>query len=149
MAEQQLQQEQAGGALEMSDFGSLLQKEFKPQSDKAKADRLEKARGDFNQAERDFDRTNTMVNAAAGKTRGLTELLQGMGGMAGASMNFMAESARAEAKAYEAEGQYEQSMQQADQAFFQQLGDSIRSMMQSMQNVDRSTHEATQAIYNV
>ncbi|WP_306392226.1 type VI secretion system contractile sheath large subunit [Telluria beijingensis] len=36
MAEQQLQQEQAGGTLEMSDFGSLLQKEFKPQSDKAK-----------------------------------------------------------------------------------------------------------------
>ena len=36
MAEQQLQNEQTGGTLEMSDFGSLLQKEFKPQSDKAK-----------------------------------------------------------------------------------------------------------------
>nr|WP_315392881.1 type VI secretion system contractile sheath large subunit [uncultured Duganella sp.] len=36
MAEQLAQSEQAGGALEMSDFGSLLQKEFKPQSDKAK-----------------------------------------------------------------------------------------------------------------
>jgi len=36
MAEQLLQTEQAGGTLEMSDFGSLLQKEFKPQSDKAK-----------------------------------------------------------------------------------------------------------------
>ena len=36
MAEQQAQLEQAGGTLEMSDFGSLLQKEFKPQSDKAK-----------------------------------------------------------------------------------------------------------------
>lgn len=149
----QIQKEKAKEAAEIkveSDAASLEKSEaVGPQSDKAKADRLEKARGDFNQAERDFDRTNTMVNAAAGKTRGLTELLQGIGGMAGASMNFMAESARAEAKAYEAEGQYEQSMQQADQAFFQQLGDSIRSMMQSMQNVDRSTHEATQAIYNV
>ncbi len=36
MAEQQTQTEQATGTLEMSDFGSLLQKEFKPQSDKAK-----------------------------------------------------------------------------------------------------------------
>jgi type VI secretion system protein ImpC len=36
MAEQLAQSEQAGGTLEMSDFGSLLQKEFKPQSDKAK-----------------------------------------------------------------------------------------------------------------
>jgi len=36
MAEPQAQTEQAGGTLEMSDFGSLLQKEFKPQSDKAK-----------------------------------------------------------------------------------------------------------------
>jgi type VI secretion system protein ImpC len=36
MAEQLLQEGQAGGTLEMSDFGSLLQKEFKPQSDKAK-----------------------------------------------------------------------------------------------------------------
>jgi type VI secretion system protein ImpC len=36
MAEQLAQVEQQGGTLEMSDFGSLLQKEFKPQSDKAK-----------------------------------------------------------------------------------------------------------------
>ena len=37
MAELQEQSQQGGGAtLEMSDFGSLLQKEFKPQSDKAK-----------------------------------------------------------------------------------------------------------------
>jgi type VI secretion system protein ImpC len=36
MAELQADQAQAGGTLEMSDFGSLLQKEFKPQSDKAK-----------------------------------------------------------------------------------------------------------------
>lgn len=36
MAEQSVQNEQATGTLEMSDFGSLLQKEFKPQSDKAK-----------------------------------------------------------------------------------------------------------------
>jgi len=36
MAEQLEQAEQLGGTLEMSDFGSLLQKEFKPQSDKAK-----------------------------------------------------------------------------------------------------------------
>ncbi|HWW71599.1 MAG TPA: type VI secretion system contractile sheath large subunit [Duganella sp.] len=36
MAELQEQTEQAGGTLEMSDFGNLLQKEFKPQSDKAK-----------------------------------------------------------------------------------------------------------------
>ncbi|MBP1202785.1 type VI secretion system protein ImpC [Duganella sp. 1411] len=36
MAELQEQTEQAGATLEMSDFGSLLQKEFKPQSDKAK-----------------------------------------------------------------------------------------------------------------
>ncbi|QYF95724.1 type VI secretion system contractile sheath large subunit [Massilia sp. PAMC28688] len=36
MAELQAQTEQTGGTLEMSDFGSLLQKEFKPQSDKAK-----------------------------------------------------------------------------------------------------------------
>jgi type VI secretion system protein ImpC len=36
MAEQLAQSEQAGGTLEMSEFGSLLQKEFKPQSDKAK-----------------------------------------------------------------------------------------------------------------
>ena len=36
MAELQAQTELAGGTLEMSDFGSLLQKEFKPQSDKAK-----------------------------------------------------------------------------------------------------------------
>ncbi|MDB5949993.1 MAG: tssC [Massilia sp.] len=36
MAELQEQIPQAGGTLEMSEFGSLLQKEFKPQSDKAK-----------------------------------------------------------------------------------------------------------------
>jgi len=36
MAEQLAQSEQASGTLEMSEFGSLLQKEFKPQSDKAK-----------------------------------------------------------------------------------------------------------------
>jgi type VI secretion system protein ImpC len=36
MSEQLAQAEQAGGTLELSDFGSLLQKEFKPQSDKAK-----------------------------------------------------------------------------------------------------------------
>ena len=36
MAEQLAQVEQQGGTLEMSDFGSLLQKEFKPQSDKAR-----------------------------------------------------------------------------------------------------------------
>ena len=36
MAELQEQMEQVGGTLELSDFGSLLQKEFKPQSDKAK-----------------------------------------------------------------------------------------------------------------
>ena len=36
MAELQAQTEQTGGTLEMSEFGSLLQKEFKPQSDKAK-----------------------------------------------------------------------------------------------------------------
>ncbi|MBQ5963908.1 type VI secretion system contractile sheath large subunit [Massilia sp. ZL223] len=42
MAELQERTEQQGGALELSDFGSLLQKEFKPQSDKAK-DSVEKA----------------------------------------------------------------------------------------------------------
>jgi type VI secretion system protein ImpC len=36
MAELQAQTQQDGGTLEMSEFGSLLQKEFKPQSDKAK-----------------------------------------------------------------------------------------------------------------
>jgi type VI secretion system protein ImpC len=36
MAEQLAQTGQEGATLEMSDFGSLLQKEFKPQSDKAK-----------------------------------------------------------------------------------------------------------------
>lgn len=36
MAEQLAQSEQAGATLETSEFGSLLQKEFKPQSDKAK-----------------------------------------------------------------------------------------------------------------
>jgi type VI secretion system protein ImpC len=36
MAEQLAQTEQGTATLEMSDFGSLLQKEFKPQSDKAK-----------------------------------------------------------------------------------------------------------------
>jgi type VI secretion system protein ImpC len=36
MAELQEQVQQAGGTLEMSEFGNLLQKEFKPQSDKAK-----------------------------------------------------------------------------------------------------------------
>jgi type VI secretion system protein ImpC len=36
MAELQAETQQAGGTLEMSEFGSLLQKEFKPQSDKAK-----------------------------------------------------------------------------------------------------------------
>ncbi|MDQ2988810.1 MAG: type VI secretion system contractile sheath large subunit [Pseudomonadota bacterium] len=36
MAELQEQMQQAGGTLEMSEFGNLLQKEFKPQSDKAK-----------------------------------------------------------------------------------------------------------------
>jgi type VI secretion system protein ImpC len=36
MAELQEQTQQAGATLEMSEFGSLLQKEFKPQSDKAK-----------------------------------------------------------------------------------------------------------------
>jgi type VI secretion system protein ImpC len=36
MAELDTQQEQAGATLELSDFGSLLQKEFKPQSDKAR-----------------------------------------------------------------------------------------------------------------
>lgn len=36
MAELQAHTQQAGGTLEMSEFGSLLQKEFKPQSDKAK-----------------------------------------------------------------------------------------------------------------
>jgi len=36
MAQLDEQQQQETGTLEMSDFGSLLQKEFKPQSDKAK-----------------------------------------------------------------------------------------------------------------
>ena len=36
MAELQQDTQQASGTLEMSEFGSLLQKEFKPQSDKAK-----------------------------------------------------------------------------------------------------------------
>jgi type VI secretion system protein ImpC len=36
MAELQAQTESSGATMEMSDFGSLLQKEFKPQSDKAK-----------------------------------------------------------------------------------------------------------------
>jgi type VI secretion system protein ImpC len=36
MAELQEQAQQVGGTLEMSEFGNLLQKEFKPQSDKAK-----------------------------------------------------------------------------------------------------------------
>jgi type VI secretion system protein ImpC len=36
MADLQAQVEQEGATLEMSDFGSLLKKEFKPQSDKAK-----------------------------------------------------------------------------------------------------------------
>jgi type VI secretion system protein ImpC len=36
MADFQAQAEQGGATLEMSDFGSLLQKEFKPQSDKAR-----------------------------------------------------------------------------------------------------------------
>ncbi|MGV7210351.1 type VI secretion system contractile sheath large subunit [Oxalobacteraceae bacterium A2-2] len=36
MAEHQAQSEQAAGSIEFSEFGSLLQKEFKPQSDKAK-----------------------------------------------------------------------------------------------------------------
>ncbi|KQQ97205.1 type VI secretion system contractile sheath large subunit [Massilia sp. Leaf139] len=36
MAEQQAQMERDSGTLELSDFGSLLQKEFKPQSDKAR-----------------------------------------------------------------------------------------------------------------
>lgn len=42
-----------------------------------------------------------------------------------------------------------QPMQQANQAFFQQLGDSIKALMQNWQSADRSTHEASQAIYNV
>ena len=36
MAQTSAEQSQESGTLEMSDFGSLLQKEFKPQSDKAK-----------------------------------------------------------------------------------------------------------------
>lgn len=103
----------------------------------------------MNEANAKFKMTDLQVNAQTAKIQGYTQLGRGASDMLGSFMNFFAESARAEAKTYETEAQYEQSLQQADQAFFQQLGDSIRALMQSWQSADRSTHEASQAIYNV
>lgn len=102
-----------------------------------------------NMAQKNFDVTNTMVGAQTAKTQALTQLGRSASDILGSFMNFFAESARAEAKTYETEAQYQQSLQQADQAFFQQLGDSIKALMQNWQSADRSTHEASQAIYNV
>lgn len=96
-----------------------------------------------------FNQTNAMVTVEANKTKAQTDSLSGLGGMVNSFLNFFAESARAESKADEAQAQYSQSIQQGDQAFFQQLGDSIKAMLQTWQSADRSTHEATQAIYNV
>jgi hypothetical protein len=100
-------------------------------------------------ADKQFGSVSTSVNAQANQTRAITEMNSGVSGMLGSVLNFFAESARAEAKSEEAQAQYQQSIQQADQAFFQQMGDSIRALMQSWQSADRSTHEASQAIYNV
>ena len=62
---------------------------------------------------------------------------------------YMASSAQAEAQALNAQAEYEQSLAQQNQAFFQQLGDSMRAMLQSWKSVESAQHQSSEAIYNV
>jgi hypothetical protein len=117
-------------------------KDSKQAFDAADADGKVKAR-------EDLDFANSSSTLQGNKTRAVAELTQSAAGLMAGLGNFIAESARAEGKAYEAQSQYESNMQQMDQAFFQQLGDFIRAMLQNLQSVESATHQANQAIYNV
>ena len=117
-------------------------KDSKQAFDAADADGKVKAR-------EDLDFANSSSTLQGNKTRAVAELTQSAAGLMAGLGNFIAESARAEGKAYEAQSQYESNMQQMDQAFFQQLGDFIRAMLQNLQSVESATHQANQAIYHV
>jgi phage protein D len=121
-----------------------------PEADKATSQKaVEDAEASKKAADAHMDLVTKQVNVQSNRTQGLGQLMQSTASLLGGIGNFVAESARAEAKAYESQAQYEQSLQQADQAFFQQLGDAIRNMMQNWQSIESATHQANQAIYNV
>lgn len=95
----------------------------------------------------DVDMQN--IRSKAMLDQGVEQFGQAIGGMGGAVANFFAQTQQANAKALEAQAGYEQSIAQADQAFFQQLGDSIKSLLQAWQGVESATHHASESIYNV
>ena len=145
-----------GAKTELNNAEKLLQekqaalKEEAPEANKATSQKaVEAAVTGKKAADAQMDLVTKQVNVQSNRTQGLGQLMQSTAGLLGGLGNFVAESARAEAKAYESQAQYEQSMQQADQAFFQQLGDAIRNMMQNWQSIESATHQANQAIYNV
>ena len=74
---------------------------------------------------------------------------QSVGQFASSFSKFSADMSSAEAKSYETYAQYDASRQQADQAFFDQLGQAIKALMDSWKSTESATHQATQAIYNV
>lgn len=102
-----------------------------------------------NKAQRDFDADMSVIRSEGQTAQAKAQLGQSAGGIMSAVFAYMASSAQAEAQALNAQAEYEQSLAQQNQAFFQQLGDSMRAMLQSWKSVESAQHQSSEAIYNV
>jgi hypothetical protein len=84
-----------------------------------------------------------------GETRAYSEMIQGLGNLAGGGLSYAGSMAQAESKQDDAQASYESSRQQADQSFFDQLGQSIKTLLDSWKATESVTHQANSQIYNI
>jgi flagellar hook-basal body complex protein FliE len=76
-------------------------------------------------------------------------MIQGLGNLAGGGLSYAGSMAQAESKQDDAQASYESSRQQADQSFFDQLGQSIKTLLDSWKATESVTHQANSQIYNI
>ena len=108
-----------------------------------------KAKANESDVARDSLNTDmTRIKLADQKFQSGLDMAKSVAGIAGSIGEFSAAQHDAEAQRLRAESEYQQSIQQSDQSFFQQLGDSIRTQMDAVKSVEASTHESYRTIYS-
>lgn len=87
--------------------------------------------------------------AAGGTTaKGIGDMASGIAGLLAANATFDAAMHTAASQEARANQEYEQALGQNAQAFMQQLAESLRAFLSTMQSVEQAQHKVTEAIYN-
>lgn len=97
---------------------------------------------------KDFAVLQTQLQAQTQIFSGLQKLFEGSATLGAEQLKYEGALDSAEAQRAKADGEYQQALGQAAQAFMQQMADALKSYLNTTQSVEQAQHKATGAIYN-